>query len=210
MSHDFPYRQTIRLPGYDYSRNGLYFVTICTHNCENLFGDIVGAGSKPAQLNEHLDDNISTKLVKMSLNEYGEIIKQTWFDIINHNQGIKLHNYVVMPNHFHGIIEIDNDMADIQQANEPLSRAGLERSMEPLSRAGLEPAPTKVSLSEIVRQLKTFSAKRINSIRKTPGLSVWQRSYYDHIIRDEKSYQIIAEYINTNPQKWESDSLYKS
>lgn len=92
---------------------------------------------------------------------------------------------MVMPNHVHGIIFISDENG----------------------RAGYKPAPTKRHhLSEIVRAFKTYSAKGINGIRKSPGVSVWQRSFYEHIIRDEKEYLEIGEYILHNPAKWESDN----
>ena len=177
-------RRSIRLPGYDYSQAGAYFITICTKDRECLFGEIlgmsdtVGAGSKPAQ-------NV------MRLNGNGKIVENTWNDLIHHINSIELGEFVVMPNHVHGIIHI------------------IERELIP--RAGLEPAPTppqQKSLSEIIRQFKTFSARHINIQRLTPGLPVWQRNYYEHIIRDEKSFNKIADYITYNPARWETDELF--
>lgn len=89
-----------------------------------------------------------------------------------------------MPNHVHGIVVIENN------------RAGLE------SRAGLEPAPT---LSEIVRQFKTFSSKRINQLRDNPGCPVWQRNYYERVIRNEQELAKTREYIVSNPMRWALD-----
>lgn len=170
-------RRSIRLKGYNYSQAGLYFVTICTQNRECLFGNIVGAGSKPAL----------TEPAKITLNRLGNIVENTWFDLINHNKNIKLHDFVVMPNHVHGIVEIT--LSD---------------------RAGLEPAPTSANLPEIIRQFKTFSAKRINQYRENIGCPVWQRNYHEHIIRDETAYLQIAEYIQTNPDKWLDDRYYQN
>ncbi|MHC1782125.1 MAG: transposase [Anaerolineaceae bacterium] len=167
------HRKSIRLPGYDYSQEGAYFVTICSHGKIPLFGHVVGAGSKPAQ-------------IEMKLNQFGDIVLATWHDLPHHIPGIRLGEFVVMPNHVHWIIWI--------------TEAG----------AGLEPAPTgkRTLLPEIVRQFKTFSARRINLIRGTPGHPVWQRNYYEHIIRDDEEYSRIAEYILDNPLKWETDDLY--
>ena len=124
----------------------------------------------------------------MQINDFGRIVEDTWFDLVNHIDHIKLHEFIVMPNHIHGIVEISND-----------------------NRAGLEPAPTKKMkpLSEIIRQLKTFSARRINQLRKTPGKPIWQRNYYEHIIRDEKSYLTLSGYIVNNPLSWREDKYYK-
>ena len=173
---DIHHRRSIRLKGYDYSQAGAYFITVCTHNRECLFGS-VGADSKPAL------DSRPAPATQMALNEYGEIVQYTWDDLVNHIEGIELDAFVIMPNHFHGIIVIDN-------------RAGLEQ------RAGLEPAPT---LSEIVRQLKTFSARRINKIRDTQGVLVWQRNYYERVIRDENELNRVREYIANNPANWLTD-----
>ena len=190
-------RRSIRLPGYDYSQPGYYFVTICIHDRKQfLFGDVsvgsVGAGSKPAPLlNAKPAPFVNAPSNPMGIpNQCHEIIQNTWFDLTNHIPNIVLDEFVIMPNHIHGIIRIIESVAN---------RAGLER------RAGLEPAPT-VALPEIIRQLKTFSAKRINKLRNTVGQSVWQRNYYEHIIRDEKSLFFIRKYIRENPVNWVNDS----
>jgi putative transposase len=143
-------RQSIRLRGYDYLQPGHYFVTVCIHDRkQNLFGDIpVGAGSKPALIFS---------------NDYATIVENTWHDLPNHINQIELDEFIIMPNHFHGVIRI------------------CDCSL----RAGLEPAPTK-GIPEIIRQFKTFSAKRINIARQSLGKPVWQRNYYEHIIRNEK------------------------
>ncbi len=184
---DIHHRRSIRLQGYDYSRDGAYFVTICTYNRECLFGS-VGAGSKPAQSTKPAQTTVLS--TQMTLNEYGEIVQQTWDDLVNHIEGIDLEDaFVVMPNHIHGIVVIDEQVGLAK-------RAGLT------NRAGLEPAPT---LSEIVRQLKTFSARRINKRRGTPGIPVWQRNYHERIIRGENELKQIREYIANNPANWLRD-----
>jgi putative transposase len=117
------------------------------------------------------------------LNEYGKIVQKTWDDLPDHIDGIELDAFIIMPNHVHGIIRIIG--------------TGLER-------AGLEPAPT-VGIPEIVRQFKTFSAKRINITRNSIGASVWQRNYHDHIIRNDTSLFFIRKYIRDNPMNWNAD-----
>ncbi len=199
------HRRSIRLRGYDYSQAGAYFITICTHNRECLFG-AVGAGSKPAlvRIKPALPSNnraglepAPTQPNLMVLNEYGEIVKDTWEDLINHVSGIELDAFVVMPNHVHGIIVIT-------RAGFIKHRAGLIQG-----RAGLKPAPTDThALPEIVRQMKTFSARRINKNRGTPGVPVWQRNYYEHIIRNEDDLNRIRGYIANNPDNWQSDENY--
>ena len=187
---DTHYRRSIRLKGYDYSKDGVYFVTMCTQNRECLFGEI--------------------KNGEMIFNEYGEIIKFTWFDLINHNVNILLDYFVIMPNHIHGIIVITNNENIVGAGSKPaLVKSALIKNNHDVTRAatrvGLEPTPTKCELSEIVRQLKTFSAKRINQLRGTSSVAVWQRNYYDHIIRNENELNQIREYVVNNSLKWDLD-----
>ncbi len=159
-------RKSIRLKGWDYSEPGAYFVAICTHNRQPLFGKVVDG--------------------EMVLNEYGEIVREAWFDLPNHYAHVELDAFVVMPNHIHAIIVLIAD---------PVG-------------AGFKPAPTALTrhpLSEIVRALKTFSARRINERRGTPGERVWQRNYYEHIIRTERALNAIRRYIAKNPLRWHLD-----
>ncbi len=176
-------RHCMRLKGYDYSEEGAYFVTVVTHHREMLFGKVV--------------DGV------MVLNELGEVLNFTWNDLINHFENIELEEFIIMPNHFHGIIYIDSPVGVGSKPTREYRDVELSRADHGLSRAGHGPAPT--NLFEIMRQFKTFSAKRINLIRGLQGVPVWQRSYYDHIIRDEKDYNNIANYIAMNPSNWEED-----
>jgi REP element-mobilizing transposase RayT len=157
------HRRSIRLQNYNYTQAGAYFITICAHNQKCTFG--AGAGFEPTQTPNPI-----------SINKYGEIVRETWEDLVNHNTGIELDAFVIMPNHVHGIIVID----------------------------GMTPCP----LPEIVRQLKTFSARRINNLRGTPGNQIWQRNYYEHVIRGEEDLNILREYIDNNPAKWQLDENY--
>ena len=118
----------------------------------------------------------------MQLNPYGLIVQSCWDSIPSHYSNIVLDSFVIMPNHVHGIIAIE-------------------------ARAGLKPAPTKnPPLPEIVRAFKTFSSKQINSVRGMPGLPVWQRNYYEHIVRNELELSSIKEYIGNNVAQWELDN----
>jgi len=180
-------RRSIRLPGYDYTRAGAYFVTVCARDREYLFGEIVDG--------------------EMRLNELGQIVQSTWHDLVNHVDGIALGEFVIMPNHIHGIITI------VGAGSEPAPTEPAPTEPAPTEPAPTGTAPTNTTskqtpLSEIVRQLKTFSARRINLARSTPGEPVWQRNYYEHIIRDDQSYMKIAQYIFDNPAQWEVDKLY--
>lgn len=177
---------------YDYSQAGYYFVTMCVNNRELLLGEI--------------------KDGKMALSAAGEVARFTWNDLTRHNMNILLDEFVIMPNHMHGIIIIKDSVGagskparvNINQTNVRI-KTMVDRDNN--VRAGLEPAPTH-GLPEIVRQFKTFSAKIINQTRKISGRSVWQRNYYEHIIRDDNDLNRIREYIINNPVKWEEDEYY--
>jgi len=220
-----PQRRSIRLKDYDYSQPGSYFVTIYTHNQKNLFGDIetlradlanpVRAGSEPARTEPH-----HTESTKMILNPYGKIVLFTWNDLVNHNTGIKLGEFVIMPNHVHVIIHIldpETEWDDFIPSEFIFRNVEEYPVRAEIVRAGSEPARTdpshenrikQNSLSEIIRQFKTFSARRINQIRNTPGVPVWHRDYYEHIIRNRESYDQIVEYIQNNPMMWKMDKLF--
>jgi REP element-mobilizing transposase RayT len=117
------------------------------------------------------------------LNEFGRIVERSWADLPEHYFGVQCDAFVVMPNHIHGIIVL----------GEPIV-------------AGFKPAPTRRhGLPEIVRALKTFSARRINEMRHTPAMPVWQRNYYEHIIRGDGELLRVREYILNNPLDWEND-----
>ena len=204
---------SLRLSGYDYSGEGAYFITIVSHGREAIFGRVVNG--------------------EMLLNAFGRIVENTWKDLINHNKGIVLEEFVVMPNHFHGIIIIvaivgagsrvvpiltdRRIITSRKRIPEPEGKPArreeeceLDRESHEPNWKGHGPSPTGGgrSLSELVRQLKTFSAKPINNIRHTPGQPLWQRNYYDHIIRDEKDYYQISEYIVCNPGNWVHDDVF--
>ncbi len=179
-------RKPIRLKNYDYSLNGYYFTTICSNNRENIFGKIVvGAdGRRPDNDNCRPDNNN----IKIELNKYGLIVEEELkkSEIIRNE--INLDEYIIMPNHIHAIIIINRDLSGGQPA-----------------------APTahhfnrKQTLSSFISGFKSVVTKRINILRNTPQQPVWQRSFYDHIIRNERSLNAIREYIAYNPVNWEQD-----
>ena len=121
---------------------------------------------------------------ELRLNDTGRVVQAAWYDLSNHFAELSLDAFVVMPNHVHGIIELHVP-----------------------GRAGLKPAPTKISpgLFEVVRAFKTFSARSVNKLRGTQGSAVWQRNYYEHVIRVETELDRIREYITNNPTQWEID-----
>ncbi len=182
------HRRSIRIKDYDYSREGLYFITICTHNHERLFG----------QINND----------EMMLNEYGKTAYHEWLQTGEMRKNILLQEFVIMPNHMHGIIEINNSTG-----RGMMPRALLHcdtKSQGTYQRAPTEQfgKPTSNTIPTIVRGFKSTVTKQINTIRNTPGQTVWQRSYYEHVIRNEKSYNRIFEYIRYNPKKWLQDEYY--
>ena len=188
MKHDADkhYRRSIRLPEYDYGQAGAYFVTIVTRDRASLFGEVVNG--------------------KMWLNDGGRLIQAVWDELPDHYPGVECDAFVVMPNHVHGIIVL----ADDGGVGEYDVGAGLKPALTEFRptttpRAGLKPAPTQHGLSEIIRAFKTFSARRINDMRHIPGVSVWQRNYYEHILRNENELSCIREYIANNPLQWEMD-----
>lgn len=126
---------------------------------------------------------------EMKLNGYGNIVQACWDDLPYHYPRVVLDVFTMMPNHVHGVIVLND---------------------APLVGAGFNPAPTNTivkrhGLSEIMRVFKTFSSRRINALRNNPGHPVWQRNYYEHVIRTEDSLNRIREYIRCNPTRWDED-----
>lgn len=122
-------------------------------------------------------------LGEMRPNQFGRIVETTWTELLNHYAGVEHDVFVVMPNHIHGIVV-------------------LSRSGDSDVGAGFKPAR---ALSEIVRGFKTFSARRINEIRTSRGVSVWQRNYYEHVVRGGDELVRIRGYVANNPLQWELD-----
>ena len=185
------HRRSIRLPGYDYSSEGAYFVTICTHERQHLFGEIVGGN--------------------MILNEIGKIVLAQWQKIPGRFMHVELDEFIVMPNHLHGILII-NDWNEGHPQGVPV-RAGLAPALglvhpsdEVFAYEGCAP-----KLGDIIGAYKSLVAndclKSFKSRHQTMG-KIWHRNYYEHIITTDHEYEQIAEYIYFNPQNWQSDSEY--
>ena len=166
------HRRSIRLKGYDYSQAGAYFITICTQDRACLFGDVVDG--------------------EMRLNDVGGMVHDEWLRTADMRPNVELDAFVVMPNHFHGIIILHPD-----------GRGTLQRT--PTTTVEQFGKPTSNTVPTIVRLFKSASTKRINEHRGTPGVSVWQRNYYEHIIRNEESLNRIRQYIYENPARWDMD-----
>jgi putative transposase len=186
-------RKRNRMVGYDYSRNNLYFVTSCVKNMECCFGEVVSVGTG-RDLSVHSDKhNSDENESEMILNEYGIIANNQleWLEI--QYPYIELHSYKVMPNHIHAIIEIDSLKVN---------------SIHNTHTDQLDSENIKIkSLSEIMGAYKTTSSKLIH--QADYDAFAWHRSFHDHIIRDEKSYQNILNYIENNPNCWGKDKFYK-
>jgi putative transposase len=181
---DIHHRRSIRLRHFDYSQTGAYFVTICTWKRECVFGDISDG---------HAGVQSSVPL----LNGYGEIVKSEWMKTAEIRTNVKLDEFVVMPNHIHGILILNNVGAR--------HRLALPEGDETRNQTG---TVIPGSVGAIVGQFKSIVTKRINKIRNTPGRPVWQRNYYERIIRDDDELYRVRQYTRENPLKWESDNEY--
>ena len=160
---DIHHRRSIRLNEFDYAQAGLYFITICVRNRASLFG--------------HIDAG------EMILNGAGLMVERQWLELTHHFDEIKLHECVVMPNHFHGIIElVDNQNALIGEVIGAFKSLSTNEYIHNVNENGWQPFDEKL----------------------------WQRNFYEHIIRNDESYLEISEYIQTNPLKWQEDEYYNS
>lgn len=205
------HRQSIRLKGYDYSQAGLYFITICNQDRAHLFGYIENG--------------------EMILNTYGQIAHEEWGNTANIRDNCRIHEFIIMPNHIHGIIEIlfkkeeENEIGKFQSPFQTISsiirgfkiatikkikdlilkeaekekkereidlKGGNNKKEEIRSTGELQFAPTALTPTEKIKSL---------------DFKIWQRNYYEHIIRTENAYQRISEYIINNPKKWKTDKL---
>lgn len=193
-NHPEHHRQSIRLKGYDYSQNGWYYVTICTQNRKCLFGEII--------------EN------QMQLHEAGKLTQNFWSKIPEHFHEVVVDEFIVMPNHVHGIIVIEKDgderRGEVSSSTKNLSSNGAETApsfgQRDVSNLGERTSPLRViTLGKIVAYYKYQTTKRINEIYKNPAKKLWQRNYYERIIRNEKELNSIREYIVNNPLQWSMD-----
>ena len=137
----------------------------------------------------------------MKSNDLGEIVADTWLWLAQQYPYVELDAWCIMPNHLHGIITImDNDRTNTSK--NPESRRGSSRT------AQLQNVQRRKPLGSIIGAFKTVSTKQINQKRGVSGGAIWQRNFYEHIIRNDKNLNIIRKYVHENPSRWESDSLY--
>ena len=182
------HRRSIRLSGYDYSKNGAYLATICTRNRERLFGDIQGGN--------------------MILNDVGRIAQQCWHEIPRHYPHVSLGAFVVMPNHIHGIFVIEQPVVGASASRRtpvpkrtPSTNENRAKDFSPLRK----PFGTSMTVGAIVRGYKIGVTKWCRTHARTN--MVWQRNYYEHIIRNDREWDLIVEYIEKNPELWEGVKL---
>ncbi len=180
-------RRTIRLIEYDYSTPWWYYVTICTHERKNLFGKIIGG--------------------KIILNECGKIVEEEWLRTKEIRNNIDLDYYIIMPNHFHGNIIINSrgELNSPQEVNLSQKENGGRIQYAPTNDKFRSPSH---NLGAIIRGFKAVVTKRINEKQGTSKQKIWQRNYYEHIIRNDLDLQNIRKYIELNPLKWELDEYF--
>jgi REP element-mobilizing transposase RayT len=166
------HRRSIRLKGYDYAQAGLYYITICTQNRACLFGEIQNG--------------------EMNLNDAGKMVENEWFKLPQRFQNIQLREYIVMPNHFHAILEILGATLVVAPNN---------NTVAPTALGGMIGAFESITTVEYIRGVKNNNWKPFNG-------KLWQRNYWEHIIRSEQSYNRISKYIFDNPENWKSSKLY--
>ncbi|MFA4930926.1 MAG: transposase [Patescibacteria group bacterium] len=211
------HRQSIRLSGYDYSGDNYYFVTVCTYRRECILGEIVDG--------------------KMILNDCGKIANKEWQQTGKIRRNIIIDEYIIMPNHMHGILLIENNYCRgtllralpaqyIQNTNHenmnPNQPQGTQHpnmppqgtqhpNMPPQGTQQRAPTnekfgkPTSNTIPSIIRGYKSAVSTKINTLRNTPGIKIWQRNYYEHIIRDDYALNNIRNYIQNNPKIWHRD-----
>ena len=190
------HRRSIRLKGYDYSQAGAYFITICTQNRACLFGDVADG--------------------EMRLNPAGRMVETVWNELACFYPGVDIDGFVVMPNHIHGIVLVGaapRGRPDSGQPPDPGQPRGVAPTLPSQGVAppsSLEGVAATLSLPDVVHRFKTLTTKRYADGVKHFGWTpfpgrVWQRNYYEHIIRNEESLNRIRQYILDNPAQWAID-----
>ena len=186
-TNKFHSRKSIRLKGYDYSRKGLYFITICCQDRVCRFG--------------YVENGI------MILNEFGQIANDEWMKLQHRFENFELDAFQIMPNHMHGIIKLNEMPAGsgftTDHTDQPsnIDPSGIQK----------ESIFHNPSIFDIIGAYKSLVSNYCLEIYKSRNQmmgKLWQRSYYEHIVRDERAYENIADYIVNNPQNWEEDKFY--
>ncbi len=164
------HRRSIRLKHYDYSQDGAYFITLCTHQRQCLFGEV--------------NDG------KMILNELGIIVQEEWVKSFKIRKELAMDEYMIMPNHFHGIVFILDSTTKRHQPFVKFNGHGNE------------------TIGSLVAGFKSAVTKRIRVLHNASDYLIWQRNYHEHVIRHDKALEKIRAYTINNPLTWEKDSLF--
>jgi REP element-mobilizing transposase RayT len=201
---DIHHRRSVRLKEYDYSQEGMYFITICVQNHECLFGKITDG--------------------EMILNNIGEIVCDEWLKTAELRRNVQLHEFVVMPNHFHGILEITKHIDNHGGActgvacNAPIVHSGVACNPPIVHSGGARNAPTQKNAhmssispksNEMGTIIRAFKSAVTKNIHNSGHEFAWQRNMWEHVIRDAADYARIADYIINNPFRWQGDVFHK-
>jgi putative transposase len=180
---DVHHRNSIRLRTYDYRSAGGYFITVCTFRKEPILAEIEAG--------------------KAQLTPLGKIVLECWNEIPQHFPNVELDMFVIMPNHLHGIIMFNDSLTVVgaQHAAPDYKTTASERAQHAAPLRNVLPA----SLGAAVRSFKSACTKRINELRDTPGLPVWQRNYHERVIRYDEELHALRDYVRTNPARWNED-----
>lgn len=185
-----PKRRSIRLRGYDYSQAGAYFVTICCHRRKSLFGRVTSG--------------------KMRGNDVGETVMECWAAIPDHFAHVLLDEYVVMPNHMHGILIFREDVVRYLSPSSLVEQAGACKGAArcahlPNNQEERVSTPRLTTLGSVIRAFKSAVTRTLRQEGYGIIGPIWQRNYYEHVIRDEIGLNRIRDYIQTNPARWDLD-----
>lgn len=177
-------RRSIRIPEYNYGQEGYYFVTICTDKRRPLLGEI--------------------KNDQMVLNYMGNIVLKEWKKTPAIRRNVGLGQFVIMPNHLHGVVMIHDEICS--QKSGYISSGRMPSGRMPYAPTFMSPSH---SLGAVIRGFKSSVTKEIRNLDS--GMkNFWQRNYYEHVVRDERDLRRIEEYIENNPLEWALDEYYQS
>lgn len=185
--------ESVRLKNWDYRNNGAYFITINTGNRKHFFGEIINS--------------------EMQLSPIGEYAENFWMEIPKHFPFVELGNFVIMPNHTHGILIINNPNPVISlhcnEINKSLQCNEIDKSLQCNDSTGnqyfSDISPKSGSISTIIRSYKSVVSKHARLLN--PEFN-WQPKFHDHVIRNSESFERIQNYIENNPSNWKEDKFY--
>ena len=222
------HRRSIRLKGYDYSQAGLYFITICSQNRICRFGEIVMGRNGNIEMGRNggietgRNGGIETGRPQgyaptdnaiMILNDAGKMVDDEWLALVERFPNIALHEYIVMPNHFHCILEIVSNGENVATYDRATTRARpYDHAIDDVKTDNDVPMKNK-TIGDMMDAFKSITTVKYIDGVKNRGWDrfdgkIWQRDYFEHIIRNEESYYRISEYIKNNPAKWKDDKFY--